>query len=139
MREHEIEIMKKKSRVREENPNLKALDIFLSVHFLLVDFWLHNQYGDLPPLLSSMSPMPFNNIIPIDDVIAYDWNEIIGDKDQLSAEEGYEAMLRFLEKETEWLKELKLVINELRKDYENREGWWDKWLELYHKVKEGGE
>jgi len=136
MKEYEIELIKKKGRVREENPHLKELDIFLSVHFLLAKFWFHNQYGDLPPLLSSMSPKPFNNIIPIDDVIAHDWNEIIGDKEQLSAEEGYEAMLRFLEKETEWLKGLKLVIDELEKDYENREGWWKKWLEIYNKVKE---
>ena len=136
MKKYEIELMKQKGKVKKENPNLKELDVFLSSLFVLRDFWRRNRYGDLPPLLSSMNPSPFGNIIPVDDVIAYDWNEIVGDKKQLSAEEGYKAMLRFLEKETEWLKELELVIDELRRDYENREGWWEKWLEIYNKVKE---
>ena len=98
-------------------------------------------YDDLGGLLGAMNPNhPFINTggMPIDLALVADWNEIVGDKEQLSAEEGYEAMLRFLEMQRDW-QQLDPIIAELRRDYENREGWWEKWLELYHKVKEGGE
>ena len=135
MKKYEIELIKEKSKIVEENSNLKELDVFLSAHILLYRLWESEGYEYLPDLLSGMSPKPFGNIIAIDDAVAADWNEIIGDKEQLSAEDGYEAMLRFLEKETYWLK-LDPVITKLKKDYENREGWWVKWLEIYNKVKE---
>ncbi len=138
MNEYEIELIKKKSKIIDENINLTQLDVYLSVYFLLQRFWEREGKEYLAELLSGMDPSPFGNIIAIDDAVAADWNEIIGDKEQLSAEDGYEAMLRFLGKETYWLK-LDPVITKLKKDYENREGWWEKWLELYHKVKEGGE
>ena len=122
---------------------LKQRRIYLIMFKFLDNYWeetkhmdsIHNDLGDL---LSGMNPIhPFVKTrgMPIDLALVADWNVIVGDKEQLNAEEGYEAMLRFLEKQRDW-QQLDPIIAELERDYENREGWWKKWLEIYNKVKE---
>jgi len=105
------------------------------MYYLLKAYWEQTKLDDLGGLLGSMRPDLFSGGMPIDKKLVDDWEIITGESEDINEEEAFDYVIKFLEKQSEWLNIDSLILDlkssiDFKKDY---------WLLCLQTIKEKGD
>lgn len=107
---------------------------YVSMFFYLDKYWERTKLDDLGGLLGSMDPNLMIDRKPMDTSLLKDWIEIVGDKDRITLDEGFENMIKFIEQQLSWL-HLHELYTHLKQVKEEKGSEWVEWEKCYRSAK----
>ena len=111
-------------------------DLYLAIFDFLNRYWQRTQNDELGSLLGDMSPYLWgDDLIPIDQAIVANWEEIAGSKGKVDVTEevGFKFMVDFLIVQSNVFN-ISDLINDLKSALVTTNELWDMWELCYKSV-----
>lgn len=105
------------------------LEAYEIVFKYLDKYWEKTKMDDLGGLLGGMDPTLFTDKNPANPRYLNEWEEITNKRTDISIEECFSYMIKFLELQNEWL-DLQEFIDHLKKVRRQKSNDWKEWLKV---------
>ncbi len=106
---------------------LNSLECYQKMFKYLDRYWEKTKLDDLGGLLGSMDTNIFKDDNPADSGLLEDWETITNRRVDITSEECFEYMIKFIEKQSEWL-DLAELVNHLKDVKKLKNQDWEEWI-----------